>query len=81
MAAYLEDDAGGYDARQSRVSGKALEIKPTPENTYKAEIEEFIAAILEKRKPANNAAIGLQSQKVLAACYKSALNCKTINVK
>ena len=81
MVAYLEGDAGGYDARQARASGKAIEIKPTPINTYKAEIEEFSAAILKKRKPANNAAIGLQSQKVLAACYESALKRKTINIE
>ena len=80
MAAYLEGDAGGYDAGQARASGKALEIKPTLENTYKAEIEEFSAAILEKRKPANNAEIGIQSQKVLAACYKSAKTGKTIKI-
>ena len=80
MTAYLEADAKGYDAKQARASGKALEIKPTPINTYKAEIEEFSAAILEKRKPANSAAVGFQSQKVLAACYKSARTGKTIKI-
>jgi len=80
MTAYLEGDAKGYDAKQARASGKALEIKPTPINTYKAEIEEFSAAILEKRKPANSAAVGFQSQKVLAACYKSARTGKTIKI-
>ncbi|MFA6177237.1 MAG: Gfo/Idh/MocA family oxidoreductase [Phycisphaerae bacterium] len=80
MTAYLEGDAKGYDAQQTRASDKALEIKPTPINTYKAEIEEFSVAILKKRKPANNAAVGLQSQKVLAACYKSARTGKTIKI-
>ncbi|MHB9071101.1 MAG: Gfo/Idh/MocA family protein [Sedimentisphaerales bacterium] len=80
MTAYLEGTAKGYDANQARTSGGAIEIKPTPVNTYKAEVEEFSAAILEKRKPVNNAEIGIQSQKVLAACYKSARTGKTIKI-
>ena len=81
MVAYLEGGAGGYDAQQSRASGEAIIISPTPANTYMAEVAEFSAAILEKRKAANSAAIGLQSQKVLDACYESALKHKTINIK
>ncbi|MHB9070821.1 MAG: Gfo/Idh/MocA family protein [Sedimentisphaerales bacterium] len=81
MTAYLEGDAKGYDAKQARTSDQAIKIKPTPINTYKAEIEEFSAAMLEKRKPANSAAIGLQSQKVIEACYKSVLNRKIINLE
>lgn len=81
MVAYLESDAGGYDAQQSRAAGEPMSIAPSAVNTYKAEIEEFSAAILEKRKAANNAAIGLQSQKVLEACYRSARTKKTIEIK
>jgi predicted dehydrogenase len=80
MVAYLEGDAGDYDVKQARTSGQALEIKPAPINIYKAEIEEFSAAILEKRQPLNDAKIGLQSQKVLEACYKSAKTKKTVKI-
>jgi predicted dehydrogenase len=72
MTAYLEGGSSGYDAQQARSNSESLVIAPTPVNTYKAEIEEFSAAILEKRQPSNNAKIGVQSQKVLEACYKSA---------
>ena len=72
MQAYLEGKTAGYDAQQSREESSALRIKPVPENTYLAEIEEFSNALLEKRTPMNNAALGLNSQRVLAACYRSA---------
>ena len=49
-----------------------MPINPPPVNTYRAEIEEFSQAILEDREPSNSAALGLQSQRVLAACYESA---------
>jgi predicted dehydrogenase len=80
MAAYLEEDTAGYDASQVRGSGEGLLINPTPVNTYLSEIEEFSLAILEKREPLNNAAIGLQSQKVITACYLSAQTGKTIEL-
>ncbi len=80
MTAYLEDGNGGYDANQARANGEGIVINPTPVNTYRAEIEEFSLAILEKRNPLNNASIGLESQKVLTACYLSAKTGKTIEV-
>ena len=80
MTAYLENETAGYDANQSRNSGEGIVINPPPINTYLAEIEEFSCAILEKREPVNNATIGLQSQKVLTACYLSAKTGKTINL-
>lgn len=80
MIAYLEDDDTGYDANQARNAGDGIVINPIPVNTYLAEIEEFSRAILERREPLNNAAIGLQSQKVLTACYLSAKTGKTIEV-
>jgi len=80
MIAYLEEEDAGYDARQARSTMEGLVINPTPVNTYHAEIEEFSRAILEKREPKNNIEIGLQSQKVLAACYESARTGKVIEV-
>lgn len=72
MVAYLETDTAGYDANQARNASGGIEINPAPVNMYLSEIEEFSRAILEKREPSNNAAIGLQSQKVVTACYQSA---------
>ncbi|MBN2329343.1 MAG: Gfo/Idh/MocA family oxidoreductase [Candidatus Omnitrophica bacterium] len=73
MIAYLEDDAD-YDALQKRSNGEGLVINPPPVNTYKAEVEEFADAVLEGREPSNNAQLGLRSQKILTACYESALS-------
>ena len=80
MIAYLEEEDAGYDALQARSTREGLVINPTPVNTYQTEIEEFSRAILEKREPKNNIEIGLQSQKVLAACYESARTGKVIEV-
>jgi predicted dehydrogenase len=81
MIACLERNTSGYDAKQARSAGESVSIAPPPVNMYRAEIEEFSAAILEKRKPTNHASLGLQSQKVLAACYKSARTGKAVEIK
>ena len=72
MKAFLKPDTGAYDAQQSRAANQGQTIAPPEVNTYRAEIEEFSQAVLENREPANNAVLGLQSQRVLAACYDSA---------
>jgi predicted dehydrogenase len=79
MTAYLEGDTAGYNAQQARNEGSGLVINPVPVNTYRAEIEEFSSAILEKREPKNNVALGLRSQKILAACYESAKTGKIVS--
>ena len=71
MTAVLES-AGGYDAHQARAAGEGLVINPEPVNMYRAEIEEFSQAVLDGREPAHDAQLGLQSQRVLTACYESA---------
>ena len=80
MVAYLEQSQAGYEAQQARADGEAVSIDPEPVNTYRAEIEEFSRALLESREPANNAQLGLQSQKVLGACYESARTGKIVEV-
>ncbi len=81
MTAYLEGDESGYDASQARSQADGEAINPTPVNTYLAEVEEFSSAILENREPENSEKIGLASQIILAACYKSAKTGKVIHVK
>lgn len=72
MTAYLQEQGADYAAQQVRAGSEGIVISPDPVNTYQAEIEEFSSAIIESRQPCNSAQLGLQSQKVLAACYKSA---------
>ncbi len=79
-AAFLETASQAYNARQARAAAAGKTIKPKPINTYQAEIEEFSNAILKKRTPANNAELGLQSQKVIAACYLSAKTGKAVKI-
>jgi predicted dehydrogenase len=57
-----------------------MKINPAPVNTYRAEIEEFSSAILEKREPGNNVYLGLENQRILAACYESARTGKIIEI-
>jgi predicted dehydrogenase len=72
MTAYLPADETGYTARQTRATGAGLKIAPEPQNTYRAEIEAFSAALLEHQPNPLGSALGLHSQKVMAACYESA---------
>jgi predicted dehydrogenase len=81
MTAYLEGDSSSYTAQQTRDSSDGISINPFPVNTYRAEIEEFSSAILEKREPLNNVKLGLENQKIMEACYESARSGKTINIK
>ena len=80
MVAYLEGEAEGYDAQQSRDAAAGIEIKPTAVNTYLAEIQEISRAIIDGDKPANDARIGMDSQKTLEACYESARTGKVIKI-
>ena len=78
MTAYFDDSKAEYDAAQSRDSGRGIEIKPQPVNTYRAEIEEFSRAVITGGEPANNAQIALNSQRILEACYQSARTARTV---
>jgi predicted dehydrogenase len=80
MLALLKEGAGIYDAQQARAAGGGVPINPAPVNAYRAEIEEFSQAILENREPSNGAALGWQSQQVLAACYEAAQTSKVVSL-
>jgi predicted dehydrogenase len=81
MTAYLQGGDGDYDAQQARDESAGMNVRPKPVSTYQAEVEEFSSAILEKRRPVNDAQIGLSNQKVLAACYESAQTGTTVKVE
>jgi len=81
MTAFLESKSKGYKAQQARQQSKGIKIAPPPVNMYRAEIEEFSQAIIDKRLPANSDQIGIQIQKVLAACYESSKKGKSIKIK
>lgn len=80
MTAYLEGGSAGYNAQQVRNDGQGITIAPDAVNTYRAEIEEFSSAILEGREPLNNVQLGLESQKIMAACYESARAGKIMHI-
>jgi len=80
MVAFLEQEGKDYDSKQARSAAEGLAIEPEPVKTYQAEIEEFSQAILDDRKPVISAELGLQSQKILTACYESARTGKVIDI-
>jgi predicted dehydrogenase len=80
MTAYLETGTEGYNAQQERSAADGIPVNPEPVNTYMAEIEEFSLALLEKREPSNNVAIGLENQTIVSACYESARTGKIIEL-
>jgi len=81
MTAFLEDPEGAYDAQQQREVSGGIAIAPMPLNMYRAEIEEFGAAIREEREPSNSAYLGRRSQTVLHACYASARTGRVVEIQ
>ena len=80
MTAILKEGAVGYNARQARDASGGIDISPEPVNMYRAEIEAFGQAVLERREPAVGAEAGVRSQKVLTACYESARTAHAVEV-
>lgn len=80
MVAHLAEADETYDAHQDRDAAGGLALAPEPVNTYRAEIEDFSAAVLAGREPAAGARLGLRSAKVLAACYESARTGRSVRV-
>lgn len=65
--------AGGYEAGQKRVEAGAAIDFPLPEgNLYRAQIEDFCEAIGQQRQPLASGVQGMEIQRVLAACDRSA---------
>jgi predicted dehydrogenase len=72
MTACLQKSVRGYEALQTRESSEGICIAPPPVNMYRAEVEAFSEAVLHDTDAPVDGAIGLWSQKVMAACYESA---------
>lgn len=80
MVFYPRPQGKGYDAQQNRKGHLGIALQPPPVNTYRAEIEEFSAAILEGRESRLGSSEGLRSQKILEACYESARTSKAVAI-
>jgi predicted dehydrogenase len=80
MLSFLEEASSDYNAQQIRSSVKGTPIVTARINPYQAQIQEFSQAVLENREPSNHAALGLQSQRVLAACYESARSGRVVSI-
>jgi predicted dehydrogenase len=80
MRALLGEGDGAYNPGQARGAEPGVPVEPMPRNTYRAEIEEFGRAVEEGRDPVNDGALGIRSQRVLAACYDSARSGTTVRV-
>ena len=80
MQAFLKEGVDGYDAQQTRAGSRGFPLDPPPVNMYRAEIEEFSAAVLDHRKPVNDARLGVRNQRLLAACYESARTGKAVEI-
>jgi predicted dehydrogenase len=78
MVLRLEETAG-YEARQVRTPDGGVRVDVPTVNLYKAQIEDVNDAISTGRQPLCDGESGLWSQKVLAACYKSAETGETVN--
>ena len=78
MVAYLQKEEKGYDARQEREGIVPEEMKADLKNMYRAEVEDFIKAVMEKRAPMNSGLEALKNFSVILAAYKSQKTGKAI---
>ena len=76
----LEKRTGGYAASQKRLTGGGFSLKYAPRNTYRAEIEDFSAAVLGKRKPLVDAEEAMWNLKVCLAAYQAVRTGKAVRV-
>lgn len=81
MTAWLADQTG-YDALQMRdVHRGSRPILAEPVNPYQSEIEDFSAAILEKREPLNHGAHALHNLRLVLAAYESARTGQVVDIE
>jgi len=81
MVAYLSKEEKGYDAQQERAPIMPEEVKAELKNMYLAEVEDFIDAVENKRKPMNSGEEALKNIKVILAAYRSQKRGKKVKLQ
>jgi len=80
MMAYLQGEDKGYDAQQERSGIEPVKVEADLKDMYMAEVEDFIDAIENKRKPMNSGEEALKNYKIIQAAYKSQKAGKVVKV-
>jgi len=75
-----QDSQGDMIARLLPEHPEGMKIAPAVRNIYRAEVEAFSQALLEGKPSPIPAELGLRSQKIIAACYESAMKGRVITV-
>jgi len=71
MFSYLMKEEKGYNAKQDQAGIKPIVLEVDLKDMYMAEIEDFIDAVENKRKPMNSGEEALKNFKVIKAAYES----------
>ena len=80
MMAYLQGEDKGYDAQQERSGIKPVKVKADLKDMYMAEMEDFIDAVKNKRKPMNSGEEALKNFNIIQAAYKSQKTGKAVKL-
>ncbi|NOY10367.1 MAG: Gfo/Idh/MocA family oxidoreductase [Spirochaetes bacterium] len=80
MVAYIQKENKGYDAQQNRQGITPKDIRADLKDLYQSEVEDFIDAIENNRKPMNSGEESLINIKVIEAAYESQKSGKTIRI-
>lgn len=80
MISYLSKEEKGYDVQQERSGIKPEEVKAELKDMYMAEVEDFIDAVENSRKPMNSGEEALKNFKIIQAAYLSRKKGKVVRV-
>ena len=81
MVAHILKEQRGYDAKQERGVIEPQEIKAELKDLFQAEVEDFVDAILNHKKPMNSGEEALKNMIVIEAAYKSQKEGRIIKIK
>jgi len=80
MVGYFIPSEKGYDALRERSKIEGEEIRVKPVDLFRAEVEDFVEAIKNKRKPVKGAEESLKNQYIIEAAYKSQREERTVKL-
>jgi predicted dehydrogenase len=80
MFAFLQKGERGYDAHQERTNIEPFEVKAELKNMYFAEVEDFVDAVENNRRPMNSGEEALKNFKIICAAYESQKKGEAIRV-